>query len=374
MQKTSTKQAKDNENEVRRLGDNVNIKIIQSVPKSRHPLSSIDVNIKQSPILSTPNLQKNYKRVLKTAPIKSSLKPPQKSAKHNLDLWQYKQDIGGCQEICKDLNIILPDHIQTPHSLFYHLQNKGILNPETLKVFAHCPNIYSVVLTNTYGTRTNDLGMAIPPVYSPKNCTIPFYTGYNNIQALDLTNVEITDEEIRYIIKLSNLKALGLSGTKITIKSIKYLAVNASFITTLSCLKLCHNEQITDSCILWINHFKSLHELDLLGTSVSKDGTYSFFEDDTCLMMLKCLNNLRLPVQIHNTLKELHSIYHNKESKFNILQCNTNEVKRQLLKHKNNYNDIYITGNDNELRKKLQKIELMRSREEILLKLCETFE
>ncbi len=227
-----------------------------------------------------------------------------------------------------------------------------------LKYFAQYPIIDSVNFVPTYAGRVNQLGLVEKSALSAKKCTAPLYGGYSNVKILDFTNVHITDDELRFLIKMPKLQAVGLSGTKITNKGLKYLSQHATFQDTLQCLKLCYVENINGQGLTFLcDTFKNIKEFDLWGCN------------QLSLLDLKSLLNLRMmkvrvPEDIHTLITDRHNFYSALSRKHTDLVLNVKEIQeledmelvRQLKYHRKHFKDIYVNVARDELLHKLENI------------------
>lgn len=210
----------------------------------------------------------------------------------------------------------------------------------------------------TYASRSNAIGLLEASMLPAKKCTVPLYGGYANLKVLDLTNVHIVDDDLRFLIKLGSLQALGLSGTKITNKGLKYLATHSQFKKVLRCLKLCYVEEIGASGLDHISKaFEALSELDLWGCN------------QLCLKDLKSLvgksfQRIRVPADVHELVEERHHSYTQLSRKYpqltleikEVLLMSDKELSVQLKIHREHFSDIYLKAPRESLQKRLTEI------------------
>lgn len=136
-----------------------------------------------------------------------------------------------------------------------------------------CQEIDSLNLTPSFGYSVDEWGLKHGSPQPSAGCTQPLYRHpFPSLTKLDLTRVEVGDNDLRYLIKLPSLLALGLSATAITDRGIKYLVQHAVFTPKLQCLKVARVDGITDESLVWMGNFISLQFLDLTGTRVSLGG------------------------------------------------------------------------------------------------------
>ena len=275
--------------------------------------------------------------------------------------FEFRDTTQCCKEIVKKLNI--PNKYcesETPLTLFERLEMDGLLTAPVLKFFASNMNIRSVTLTNTLAPKLNDCNLLIPSKVPLSKCTTPFYAGFSNLLMLDLSDVPIEDNDVRYLIKLKNLKVLGLSGTRISRKGLAYLSKHASFCPTLDGLLL-QRTNIGDDSLESILRFASLSQLFLSHTKISH-------EKITLLADLPELKTLQLPTDVFSYLRDKHVVYSDPKIAMQ-LEKNPNSlkmVKAQLKIHQKNYENIYLNLEDSELRKKLNEVTVRRRKEEQL--------
>ena len=259
--------------------------------------------------------------------------------------------------------------------LFGFLENEGRLSPGILKVFCKSSHIRTVNMTNSYAGIKNESGQISSAKYSEKLCTKPFYFGFQQLLKIDLTNVKICDDELRYLIRLPKLQALGLSGTLITDKGIKYVSVHSKFKLTLKCLKLCYIDGISDAAIKYLNNFLNLQNLDLRGNkNISLCGCLDLVTD-TSNRPNSCIY-IRFPQNIQEELSHFHNYYKELSKSdsdiiidphdFRISKLSRSEIKSQLKLHVRNYSDIYLNQETEFLQKKLVEIIIRRKKEEYL--------
>lgn len=172
------------------------------------------------------------------------------------------------------------------------LESAGCLTPSLLEAFSLNHDLRRISLTNSF-KRGN---------ITVKDCAKYLYKGFKNLSVLDLTDMPITDNELRYMIKLSSLHALGLSNTLITNKGLKYVAQHGSFKESLRCLKLCNLTELNDCSISFIKCFPNLIELDLRGCkNISINGCRNLVTDRHLTLSRKHIR-LALPEHIHHDL------------------------------------------------------------------------
>jgi len=201
------------------------------------------------------------------------------------------------------------------------------------------------------------------------------------LKALDLTNIPLNDESIRYLIRLEGLEALGLSGSALTTQGMKYLATHAVFKSTLKCLKLCFTEQLTDDCLQYISQFPHLTELDLWGTKLTLPALLSLMsyetESKTVVARLP-LKSLRVSDAVFSALLSHHASYQFRHSPAllplvqlaqdpsQVSSLSRSDVVEQLKVHQLFYPDIFLNLKTEELTAKLEQILIVRLKEEKL--------
>lgn len=263
--------------------------------------------------------------------------------------------------------------------LFGFLEKEGRLSSEIIKAFSKCSLIKNINMTNSYAGIVGESGLLSASKYSASLCTKPFYNGFQQILSLDFTNVKLSDDELRYLIRLPKLQALGLSGTTITDKGIKYLSVHSAFKTSLKCLKLCFVQGIYDSSIQFLKSFTKLKGLDLRGSeNITLSGCHDLV-DETLKLSLPGMR-LKLSQKIQNQLLDLREVYKSAaKSNADIIMDPNNvrignltvsELKAQLKIHKTICPNIYLNEDPIDLRKRLICILRIRKKEEILLQYC----
>lgn len=284
------------------------------------------------------------------------------------DGWKYPNDRSGVVRIASKVSLVaISEEISTPLELLRWLEATGKLSPKALNLFSKCPEVNSLSLALSFGSKVNELGLREAGAFPFHRCTQPFFHGYSNLQALDLTCVPIDDDQLRFIIRLSKLQALGLSRTRVSGKGIRYLGKHSVFAATLQCLKLCYLESFRDDDLVGLRAFKSLKELDLFGCNkVSFRGLIDFLPDDMGL------ETLRIPSKISTQLGSRHADY------VRIRQQNavyiddpelvatltSDEVQMQLRIHQTQYPHIFLNLECDCLRKKLTGILKERAKEE----------
>lgn len=304
------------------------------------------------------------------APLSQDSKRPKAGVQ-----WVYSADKAGCAAVSAALDLGLSADITrslgTPVGLFRHLEESGTqecfhpaltrlgqLSSAVLRVFSQCPGIDSLNLTPTYGFQINDLGLVKPGALSPHKCTVPLFSGFAGVRVVDLTNVHIVDDDLRFLIRLERLQALGLSGTKITNKGLKYLATHAGFKGSLRCIKLCYVEGVS---LAGLEHlcagFKRLSEADLWGCE-------QLALADCKPFLCGGVAKLRLPAELHGLIDDRHHYYGGLSRRHPELlmapvgleAMGEGELKRQLKMHKPQFTDIYLNLPVEALRARLGKI------------------
>lgn len=244
-----------------------------------------------------------------------------------------------------------------------------MLTAKVLKFFADCPEINTLDLGPTYASRMNEFGLIENGILSAKKCTAPLFTGYGRLKVLDLTNVLIGDDELRYLIKLQSLEAIGLAGTKVTNKGLKYLAKHALFKPRLMCIKLCYNDQIDDESLVVLRKFEQLTEIDLWGCSkIQMEG---------CIALLQGPNRIqkvRLPIHLEKRINELHVYYAKADSSIVSspkvsMELSETDMIRQLKFHKSQFPDVFLNLAKEDLRSKLFNILTIRKIQEKMYKM-----
>ena len=353
----------------------------------RKPLSEVKENIysvfepKDSNgklTLSEPvSLLKSKSRVIQSNSSKDEMQKNSKPKKHKINL--------NAARLAKILeyDTFIEDELGPDESdelkLFKFLEKEGRLSSKILKAFSKCSVIQNISMTNSYAGIVSESGLLSASKYSAILCTKPFYNGFQQILSLDFTNVKLSDDELRYLIRLPKLQALGLSGTAITDKGIKYLSVHSAFKTSLRCLKLCFVQGISDFSINFLKSFPKLKGLDLRESgNITMNGCHNLV--DEALKDWLIGSSIKLPQKIQNRLLEMSEFYKaTSKSDSNIItdpkdvrveNLTVTELKYQLKLHKTIYPNIYLNEDPDELRKKLASILRIRRKEEILLKHC----
>lgn len=278
-----------------------------------------------------------------------------------------------CQMIVDKLNLAIDkadlDQLNTPLMLFRYLEEKGLLSSQVLSYFAGFSLIDSLNMSPSYSNCLNEFGLVVNGRFPCKKCTVPIFNGFDKLVVLDLTNVMIGDDELRYLIKLRSLKALGLAGTNITNKGLKYLGKHAEFTKSLQCIKLCYNLSINDLGLSLLAGFRMLAEIDLWGCEkITMSG---------CLGLVKSnvnLSKVRLPAAVAERINELHHIYSGLTRMHHdiilkaadCLTLDEESLKRQLKYHRNQFTDIFFNVPKDDLLKRLCQILTERSQQESL--------
>ena len=383
--------------------ENYSVKMTMTEPRTRKPLQARDPNQTQN---GTPGRTCSSLKLAKSKsapqPTKSQqipiseevelheepsskLKRPKIETANVVTLkkleteWVSSDDLHGAIALSERIGVNIPveEQIDGYLSLFKYMETNRELGPKALRVYAACPQIQSVMMTPSYGSEINEIGLLKGGPFSAIGCTRPFFGGYANLLVLDLTCVPIVDDDIRYLIKLSKLQALGLSGTKVSAKGLRYLVKYAQFSKSLRCLKLCCMELFDDQAMSELVGFSGLQELDLVGNQrITLRGLLKFIGD----FAEKCpLKRLRLPTKISDGLRDRHLIYRelggqNTDLIQDIGQLDAHgnkiELKRQLKLHQKTYPDIFLNLEAISMREKLQSTLIMRKREEFLYSIC----
>lgn len=278
-----------------------------------------------------------------------------------------------------DHDTLIEDELGTDEhddrKLFDFLEKEGRLSPMVLKAFCKSDKIRSVNMTWSYAGKKTEFGEISAAKYSPKLCTKPFYHGFQNLLTIDFTNVKIFDDELRYLIRLPKLQALGLSGTSVSDKGIKYISIHSKFKSTLQCLKICYLEGISDTALKFLSAFTKLKNLDLRGNqNISLSGCFDLIKEpstheDSAIF-------IKLPQKLRDQLSFMHIFYKDLlKNNSNIIldpldscisKLSRSEIKSQLTLHMENYNDIYLNQDLEQLQKKLMEIINKRKKEEYL--------
>jgi hypothetical protein len=261
------------------------------------------------------------------------------------------------------------DQLTTPLMLFRYLEDKGLLSSQVLSYFAGFPLIDSLNMSPSYSSCLNEFGLVVNGRFPWKKCTVPLFNGFDKLAVLDLTNVMIGDDELRYLIKLRSLKALGLAGTNITNKGLKYLGKHAEFTKGLQCIKLCYNLLIDDLGISYLAGFSTLAEIDLWGCEkISMAGCTSLVKNNAML------SKVRLPAAVAERINELHHIYSGLARKHcdiilkaaDCLTLDEESLKRQLKFHRTQFTDIFFNVPKEDLLRRLCQILTERCQQERL--------
>lgn len=363
----------------------------QTIPRHRRPLEQLDRNaVLSSKKLgsnvddqkSTPSLHSGQedRRQCMSAPISDKVEQENVSSKRSTkalesrdegrqkktkEPWRLQDSEVDAKQVVSILDLDPSENAGKTSDLFKKLEAEGKLSQKVLQFFAHCPFILTLNLTPGYAGKLNEIGLLTEPAFDPLRCTVPLYAGYRNLKALDMTNVLIGDDEIRYLIKLESLEALGLSGTEVTSKGLKYLSVHAKFSNSLLCLKLCYAQKIGDEAIPAIAGFKGLHELDLLGTDISVAG---------CLELVpnaqSSLQKLRLPSNVMQYLHEMNAYFSDKGlaelGQSNASNIGTHRLKEILRIFKRKYQDVFLSADAADIRMVLDNLLARRKKEELL--------
>jgi hypothetical protein len=85
-------------------------------------------------------------------------------------------------------------------------------------------------------------------------------TNFYNIEHLDLSFIELTNDIINLVCNISKLKKLNLEKTNITDDNIKLLLLKKN---NISDLNISDCKYLTDECMSYIKYFPSLQKLDL---------------------------------------------------------------------------------------------------------------
>lgn len=293
--------------------------------------------------------------------------------------WIYTADRAGVLQIAQRLGMPrVEEGIATPLDLLRHQEEQGSLSPALLVLFSGCPGVHSLLLGPTYGAQINEWGLPEEGRLPWINCTMPLYKGYAELAVLDLTCIPITDENLRYLIRLPGLRALGLSGTQVTAKGLRYLGKHAAFRTTLQCLKLCCMEKLDDEAIPALAAFPALNELDLYGSSrVSLAAVLRWLPCDL-ERQHSPINRIRLPERAFAQLREQHVTYAAVARQHPDLLGSVGalaglpaaEVRRQLRIHQKHYPHIFLNLDCACLAQKLGAILVLRQKEETLWAIC----
>lgn len=268
------------------------------------------------------------------------------------------------------------EDVNTPLELFKKLEVNGDLKPAVLKLFSSFPGIVSVMMGPTYGGKVNEIGLIEIGPNPSFNCTVPFYHGFADLCALDLTCVPIEDEEVRYLIKLEKLQALGLSGTRISNRAIRYLGKHAKFAKTLQCLKLCYLEKVDDDGVADLTSFSSLREIDLYGTTkVTLSAVTKILPSDP---KDSSLCKLRLSEKATSLLNSRHVSYAELSRKTDLISnpegifgMSVAQIQMNLRIHRHLFPDIYLNLDPQTLEQKLHSILIRRRQEEFLWRICQ---
>ena len=234
--------------------------------------------------------------------FKDNLEIEKRPRKRHKSAWRFKDSEEDGNLIVKQLELTTDYRSHRPSELFKRLEGEGQLSPKILEFYSQNTEIKTLSLRESYAPKLSEAGHLIPANQDYLLSTKVLYTGFTSLIALDLTNVPITDNELRFIIKLQNLKALSLSGTLITERGLKYLSEHSKFQERLECLKLCYVDSIVDSSLKFITKYQNLQELDLLGTLCTIESVES-------LVKLCSLKKIRMPISVHDELRERHELH-----------------------------------------------------------------
>lgn len=255
--------------------------------------------------------------------------------------------------------------------LFAVVQEKGLLNGKILKYFSQVPGIVTLNYTPSYGQKLCNAPYraVVHALKDPKNCTIPLYRGYGQLEMLDLNNVDITDNELRFIIRLSNLKALGLGWTKISCSGLAFLAEYATFVSCLECLMLGGNDALAgDAAVHSICKFVNLLDLDVAGTGISLPGVRKlgkvFGREGSSL------SSIRISESIASFLQAVHIAFHAHQWKTwqdsEVAFLERQQVVEELMLFGNSYGEFSAYQNTESLKAHLMQIMEWRRSEEFI--------
>lgn len=272
--------------------------------------------------------------------------------RQNIPLTHFPNDIFGCERIAKRFNLPISANCTSHAELFEEIQRMGLLNACILKLFATADDCHAVSFEKSYG---QPLGMlsAVPRV-SPRLCTVPLLsTGkgeWGGLRRLSLSTVRITDEELRYLIKLKGLRHLDLSFTLVTSNGIVYLGRYASFAKKLGTLILSGARRIDDRCADAIESFPRLGVLRLAHTCITQRGLWQL---GRALKQASQIKDISIPRDLASYLKEMHArFYYGLPSFSQIQNLPKEEVSAALQKLGNFYkNGTILPESSEELRK-----------------------
>lgn len=363
----------------------------QTIPRHRRPLEQLDRNAilplkkpegNAGALESTPSLHSEQEARRQcvsapaAAPVGSKVGQEELSSKRLVNAlegkgedrqkrikpWRFQDSEADAKQVASILDLDPSESAGKISDLFKKLEAEGKLSQKVLQFFAHCPFIATLNLTPSYAGKLNEIGLLAEPAFDPTRCTVPLYAGYRNLKALDMTNVLIGDDEIRYLIKLESLEALGLSGTGITAKGLKYLSVHAKFSKSLTCLKLCYAQKIGDEAIPAIAGFERLQELDLLGADISVAGCLELAPNAR-----SSLQRLRLPSNAMQYLYDMNAYFSDKKlDELGASNVGTHRLKEMLKIFKRKYQDVFLSTDAADIRRALDNLLARRRREELL--------
>jgi hypothetical protein len=331
-----------------------------NVPRVRMPLSKIDNNFAYDQVMPLKTVKSVP--VVKRKPEAISVNDCEdidrenKGSNFKTQLWPYGNNVYSVKLILESLGLDVDlenEKLSTPIALFRYLERKGSLSQECLKKYRTCPEITTISLSSSYSCEHLASGLFGMPKYETTKCTQYFYTGFAHLRVLDLTNVNVTDNELRYIIRLQKLQALGLSGTLVTTKGLRYLSRYANFKSNLLCLKLCFSIHLTDDALIYLKEFNALEELDILGSKLSLSAILKIFESGNIL------RRIRLPKDVENQL-HLEQEFYSKMPAFNEGLGSLKEIKEELKCYAKFHDQIYLGLSEIELRSKLSELRLRK--------------
>lgn len=291
--------------------------------------------------------------------------------RHEIKQHKFEETVENCNQIIAHLKLedIMQSHsFGSPMDIFRFLEEDGKLSAQVLKFFSSYEKITSVNLTPSYGSFIikGPCRLISDSRLDPTGCTAPFYGRFEQLEMLDLNNVAVKDEEIRYLIKLSNLKALGLSNTKISEKSLIYLGIYAKFAKTLQCLMISGNSVITDYSVKALSFFEGLVDLDLFATGITIHGARELAD----AFKSKQLSSVRFAKCVYEFIKNAHLKFFSSSQPTapeEILKMNRAELIRACQRFGNSYGGEFNVSQSNEyLRFHLLQIGRWRRNEEFL--------
>ena len=332
-----------------------------NVPRVRMPLSKIDNNFAYDHTMPSQNVKSVPVVKCKPEAISASdcegIDKESRDSKFKNLLWPYENNAHSVRSILESLGLDVDfegEKLYTPIALFRHLERKGLLSQECLKKYRACPEIATISLSASYSCERLPSGLFGAPRYDTAKCTQYLYTGFTHLRVLDFANVNITDNELRYIIRLQKLQALGLSGTLITTKGLKYLSKYAGFKSNLLCLKLCFLAHLKDDALVYLKEFTALEELDTLGSKFSLSAILKIFESGNAT-----LRSIRLPKDVEDQL-HLEQEFYSKMPAFGEDLGGLKDVKEELKWYAKFHGQIYLGLGEIELRSKLTELRLRR--------------